>query len=225
MNYPISGLPVRRIRNHAGGVTCVKFNEDSSVAISGSRDNSVQFYDIRSRSLEPIQTLKEAKDCITGLIVASNKIVTSSLDGCIRHYDIRAGELTCDKIGIPIVSLAMTSDEQCVLASCQDEAIRLVDTDTGDVLVEYKGHCGAKDYRIECDVSKGDGYVLSGSSYGQLIFYDFLESNEAKRLMISKEGSVITTFCRHPTGDDLLIVNRREVQLWSTSQIEIIEED
>lgn len=36
-----TGLPVRRLRTHAGAVSCVKFNEDSSVAISGGRDNTV----------------------------------------------------------------------------------------------------------------------------------------------------------------------------------------
>lgn len=38
-----TGLPVRRLRTHAGAVSCVKFNEDSSVAISGSRDNTASF--------------------------------------------------------------------------------------------------------------------------------------------------------------------------------------
>lgn len=88
-----TGLPVRRIRTHLSHVTCVRFNYDSTVAISGSRDNSVQCYDIRSRSLQPIQVLKEAKDCITDLIITENKIISASLDGHIRYYDIRAGSI------------------------------------------------------------------------------------------------------------------------------------
>lgn len=87
-----TALPVRRIRNHLAGITAVKFNLESNVAFSGSRDNSVQMFDIRSRSTESIQTLKEAKDCITDLIVAGDRIISSSLDGHIRYYDIRAGE-------------------------------------------------------------------------------------------------------------------------------------
>ena len=76
-----TGLPVRRLRTHAAGVTCVKFNEDSTVAISGSRDNTVQCFDIRSRAQEPIQALRDAKDCITSLIVSDHTIISSSLDG------------------------------------------------------------------------------------------------------------------------------------------------
>lgn len=216
-----TGLPVRRLRTHAGAVTCVKFNEDSSVAVSGSRDNSVQCFDIRSRSLEPIQTLKNAKDCITGLIVTEHKIISSSLDGCIRHYDLRAGELTCDKIGIPITSMSMTTDETCILASNPD-AIRLVDNENGEILSEYKGH-EPKDYKIECGVLKGDSYVISGSSYGYAIIWDFLEAKEVKKLLINKDGHVVQSLCRHPTNDDILFVNRREIQLWSLADIEIIE--
>lgn len=219
-----TGLPVRRLRTHAGSVSCVKFNEDSSVAISGSRDNTVQCFDIRTRALEPIQTMKEAKDCITGLIVMENKIISSSLDGCIRHYDLRAGELTCDKIGEPITSMSITNDEQCILAACQDEAIRLIDVDGGEVLSEYRGHL-SKDYKIECDVMKGDAYIISGSTFGCAIIWDFLEAKEVNRLRVSKEGAVIQSLVKHPTGDDILITNRREIQFWGPSDVEIIEED
>jgi len=210
----ITGVPVRRIRNHVGGITCVSFNDDSSVALSGSRDNSVQCFDIRSRSLEPIQTFKEAKDCITDLIVTENKIISSSLDGCIRYYDIRAGELTSDKIGVPIVSMTITSDSQCILASCQDESIRLIDLDGGDILTEYKGHRGPKEYRIECGVLKGDGYVISGSNFGEVIIYDFLEANVVKRLQIGS-GNIISSLCVHPSDDQILFANGREVQVWA----------
>ena len=35
--------------SHAGAVNCVRFNEDSSVAISGSIDSSVKCWDLRSK--------------------------------------------------------------------------------------------------------------------------------------------------------------------------------
>jgi mitogen-activated protein kinase organizer 1 len=219
-----TGLPVRRLRTHAGAVSCVKFNEDSSLAISGGRDNTVQCFDIRTRALEPIQALKEAKDCITGLIVTEHKIISSSLDGCIRNYDLRVGELTCDKIGEPITALTMTSDEQCLLAACQDGAIRLIDIDGGEALSEYKGHL-PKDYKIDCGVLKGDSHIISGTTYGCVMVWDFLEAKEVNRFRISKDGAVIQSLSRHPTNEDILFTNRREIQVWSTADFEIIEED
>lgn len=218
-----TGLPVRRIRSHAAAVSCVRFNEDSTVAVTGSRDNTVKCFDIRSRSLEPIQTMKQAKDCITGLHVSQNKIVCSSLDGCIRHYDIRAGELVCDSINIPITTMSMTSDEQCVLASCQDGMIRLIDVDGGESLLEYKGH-EPRDYKIECCSLKNDSHVISGTSFGSVIIWSFIDAKEVKRLRITHHGGVVQSLARHPTGDDLLITNRREIQLWSLDEEMIVEE-
>jgi mitogen-activated protein kinase organizer 1 len=218
----VTGVQIRRIKNHAAGITCVKFSEDSKVAVSGSRDNTVQCFDIRSRSLQPFQTLKEAKDCITGLLVTENNIITSSLDGYIRNYDIRAGEMTCDKIGIPITSLAITNDEQCLLASCQDEVIRLVDINNGTVLTEYKGHRGSREYRVECGTSKGDRHVMTGSSYGQFVIYDLIEAKVARRVPIGDDG-IISTFSCHPTGEEMLIASRREVQVWGLSDVQIID--
>jgi mitogen-activated protein kinase organizer 1 len=220
-----TGLPVRRLRSHAGAVSVVRFNEDSSVALSGSRDNTVMCWDIRTRGLEPIQTLREAKDCITGIIVTPTKIVTSSLDGCVRQYDIRAGELTCDKIGEPITAVCLTGDEQCLLASCSDDVIRLLDLDGGEILSEYSGHI-CKEYKIECALLKGDSHVISGSSNGCAILWDFLEAKEVKRFNIAKDFStVIHSLSTHPSNEDVLFAKKREIQLWGPSDVEIMEED
>lgn len=186
----------------------------------------MQLFDIRSRALEPIQKLTDAKDCITSLIVQGHKIISSSLDGFIRHYDIRAGQLTSDKIGIPISYLSITSDEQCLLASCSDEAIRLIDIDGGEILTEYKGfHKGSKDFKIECGVLKGDNMIISGSNGGKAVIYDFVEGTKIKHLTIGPENSTTQSLALHPTRDEILFANRREIQLWATPSEEIIEDE
>jgi mitogen-activated protein kinase organizer 1 len=131
------------------------------------------------------------------------------------HYLL--GELTHDKIGISINSMAITSDEQCLLLSCQDECIRLVDIDGGDILTEYKGHKGSKDYRMECDFVMGDGYVITGSNDGEVLIYDFLEANVVRKLKIGMTN-IISSLCKHPTKDQILFANGREVQSWGISE-------
>lgn len=69
------------------------------MAISGSRDNSVMCWDIRSRSLEPAQHMTDAKDAISSLRVTDHEILASSFDCKIRRYDIRTGELFTDYLG------------------------------------------------------------------------------------------------------------------------------
>lgn len=94
-----TGKPLRRFRVHVSNVSCVKFNEESSLAFSGSIDNSVMIWDLRAFNFQPLQTLKDAKDSITSLHVSDYEIITGSLDCKIRRYDIRAGSLYMDFVG------------------------------------------------------------------------------------------------------------------------------
>ncbi|XP_035794978.1 WD repeat domain-containing protein 83-like [Anopheles albimanus] len=206
-----TGLPVRRLRGHAGGVTCVRFNEDSSIAVSGSKDNTIACWDVRTRKLDPVQTMREAKDCITALVVTEHKIVSASLDGSVRQYDIRAGELVCDTIGVPITYLVQTSDGQCLLAACSDGVIRLIDNDTGELLSEYKGH-RVDDYHIECGITGADTKIISGSAEGVAVLWDLLEGNEVRRLRVGNE--VVHSLAIHPTKNDLLFARKRHLEVW-----------
>ena len=47
--------PLRRLRGHMGKITSIVFNEESTLAISGSYDNSVMCWDIKSRQYAPVQ--------------------------------------------------------------------------------------------------------------------------------------------------------------------------
>ena len=47
----------------------------------------------------PIQVLDDAKDAIQTVHVGPAQIVTGSVDGRVRTYDIRMGELRTDFIG------------------------------------------------------------------------------------------------------------------------------
>lgn len=47
----------------------------------------------------PIQTLTEAKDSITAVVLTDHTLLTGSVDGFVREYDLRAGQLREDYIG------------------------------------------------------------------------------------------------------------------------------
>lgn len=73
--------------------------EDGSVVISGSYDATVRLWDCKSQSTKPIQVLEEAKDSVSSLHVVGHEIVTGSVDGRMRVYDVRMGMLFVDVIG------------------------------------------------------------------------------------------------------------------------------
>jgi mitogen-activated protein kinase organizer 1 len=54
---------------------------------------------ISSQNRQPIQALEEARDSIQALYVGSSRIMSGSVDGHVRTYDLRKGELRADYIG------------------------------------------------------------------------------------------------------------------------------
>ena len=56
-------------------------------------------YAISGQSRQPIQVLEEARDAVQTIHISSNTITTGSVDGHVRTYDLRKGELRSDFIG------------------------------------------------------------------------------------------------------------------------------
>jgi mitogen-activated protein kinase organizer 1 len=69
---------------YQASVNCVRFNEESTVVISGSVDTLVKIWDCKSRSQEPIQQLDDCKDSVTTLDVSDHEILVGSGDRHIR---------------------------------------------------------------------------------------------------------------------------------------------
>ncbi|CAI8047078.1 WD repeat domain-containing protein 83 [Geodia barretti] len=171
-----TGQPIRKYRGHISRVNSVKFNDDSTVIVSGSYDSSVRAWDCRSRSYDPIQVLGDAKDSVTSVQLAPSEILTGSVDGSVRRYDLRFGKLHCDTIANPVTCVSFSRDGNCILASCLDNTLRLMDKDTGEMLNSYKGHKN-QDYKLDSCLSHDDAHVVSGSEDGTVCFWDLVEGN------------------------------------------------
>ena len=52
-----------------------------------------------SMQRQPIQILDEARDAVQTMHVGPTSIITGSVDGHVRTYDLRKGELRADYIG------------------------------------------------------------------------------------------------------------------------------
>lgn len=183
----------------------------------GAKDNLVMCWDIRTRKLEPIQTMNEAKDCITRIIVNEFEILVSSLDGCIRRYDLRKGEVTCDDFGEPVVYMAQTKDTKCTLVACSDNVLRLLDNDNADTLATYRGH-RADDFQVECGILSNDSQIVCGSSNGQAVIWDLVDEKIISTLPIG--SGVVHSLSTHPTTEDIMFANKREFQLWGLKCLE-----
>jgi mitogen-activated protein kinase organizer 1 len=58
-----------------------------------------------AQSRQAIQVLEEARDAIQTIHIGSTSITTGSIDGYVRTYDLRKGELRSDFIGRRVLFL------------------------------------------------------------------------------------------------------------------------
>lgn len=72
------------------------------------------------------------------LQVTDHELLTSSIDGRVRRYDLRVGSLFTDYIGSPVTCAKFSKDGQCFLTSSHDSTLRLLDISTGEMLGEDK---------------------------------------------------------------------------------------
>ena len=183
---------LRRLHGHAGKINGASFGAATDVLLSASYDGTVRVWDGRSRSRDPIQILGEAGDSVTAVeapggggtrgdpSMGSGQILTASVDGRLRTYDMRRGELRSDDLGEPITGMALTHDGKCIAASCLDGTIRLLERSSGELLQTYAGSHKAGNYEIGCAVTANDSLVISGSEDGAVSLYGLVEGTPAR---------------------------------------------
>eukprot|EP01095_Lingulamoeba_sp_RSL-Kostka_P006794 TRINITY_DN2150_c0_g1_i1.p1 TRINITY_DN2150_c0_g1~~TRINITY_DN2150_c0_g1_i1.p1 ORF type:complete len:304 (-),score=51.23 TRINITY_DN2150_c0_g1_i1:237-1148(-) len=193
---------IKKYYGHEQRVNAVCYNEESSVVVSGSYDKTVKIWDCKSNSKEYIQMLDDATDSITSLLVFNSTIYTGSVDGCLRCYDIRKGKLKTDYLHQPISSISLSRDGNCILTTCLDQTLRLLDKHSGELLNEYSGHVN-EDYKLNSCLNFDDSYVISGSEDGYIYYWDLVEENQVvKRLKAHKRATV--GISQHPDSPMLL---------------------
>ena len=188
-----TGKTLRRWAGHGGRVNAVAFGgEEQQVVVSGSFDATVRLWDCKSQSAKPIQVLEDAKDSVSSICVAGCEIMTGSVDGRLRLYDIRMGMVHVDVVGQPITSVSTTLDTAAILVSTLDSTIRLFDRANGQILQSYKSHTNSE-YRIRSCLGLNDAVVVSGSEDGYLYAWDLLEGKmiEKTKAHNSKVASAV----------------------------------
>ena len=175
----VTGQCKRRLQGHVGRINAVALNPDAQVYLSASYDATVRLWDSRSRSFEPIQIFREAKDSVTAVHAVQESSIevaiirTASVDGIVRTYDLRKGMLQCDDVKSPITGMCpVTKDRGGLLVNCLDGALRLIDLEQGSLVQHYADSHQAGQYGLDCAVSATAEHVATGSEDGSAVFYN-----------------------------------------------------
>lgn len=172
-----SGQIVRKFAGHLQRINSIAWNEDYSVLVSGSYDNSLRFWDCKSNNCtKPLQIEQSFKDSVSQVIVNKAEVIASSIDGCVRTFDIRRGELTTDNFASPVVGIDLSHDEKTYIASCTNNKLNLVERVGGMILKEYAGH-QIGNFLLRCTLDWEDAKIMTGSEDGSLTIYDVLSGS------------------------------------------------
>lgn len=184
-----TGSVIRRFNGWLGKTNDVRFggkDADGSVVVTGGLDGIVRVFDLRAQGeWRPIMQLKDATDAVTSLTVKEDRIYSGSVDGTLRCYDLRAGQLRSDTFAAPITSVYPSKLGTSVLVATLDNTIRLLDAKDGTMLQEYRGHAHGE-YRCRAMLTADEDGVIAGDENGDLIGWDTVS---AERVAVgAKQG-------------------------------------
>jgi mitogen-activated protein kinase organizer 1 len=194
----------RRFTGHTARVNAVRCSSGGEAFLSASYDGTVRIWDGRSSSSNPIQILSEATDSVSCLEVVQDaannfaEIITGSIDGCVRTYDLRKGELTCDSLGkdVSVTSISTFSERMCLAASSLDGNIHILERKTGTILKSLSGGRKVGNYALSCSVAANDSFVCAGSENGDTVIYDMM-SGEILQVLSGHNRPTCSVIC-HP---------------------------
>ncbi len=86
--------------------------------------------------------------------------MASSVDGTVRRFDVRGGCAYVDQMHAAVTSMALSNDGNCVLASCLDARLRLLDKGSGELLAEYKGMQSLCVHVMVCHIACAQSCVM-----------------------------------------------------------------
>mmetsp|Transcript_14765 Transcript_14765/g.39830 ORF Transcript_14765/g.39830 Transcript_14765/m.39830 type:complete len:322 (-) Transcript_14765:356-1321(-) len=192
---------IRKLKGHDSTVNAVTYAANDDCLVTAGYDQCVKIWDCKSRSMDPMQTMKAFKDSVTSVVVRNAEIIACSVDGSVRRFDMRMGRMYVDELYQPVTCCAVSHDGQCVLAACLDSTLRLLDRSTGELLATYQGHVH-ESVKMDACLTPSDAHVVGSSETGEVLYWDLVEGNVVKR--IRAHTGVVCSLAMHPQGSHLL---------------------
>lgn len=173
---PRGVAPTRRILSdgllhslsgHSGEVNSVAISPDGRTLASGSEDQTIKLWDLRTGKL--LSTLTGHSDGVKSVAFSpdGNTLVSGSADYTIKLWHPQTGELIHTLSGHSnwVKSTAISPDGSLLASGSQDKTIKLWHLHTGELLSTLSGHWG----EVNSVVISSDGHTLVSCSWDETI--------------------------------------------------------
>ena len=112
---------------------------------------------------------------MTKVKLLDEQIVTTSVDGYVRVFDLKMRkEIMSHKIGVPLVSLFTSNNDELVFVGSTKSEIILFDKEEKEELTRFSGTHITKDYSSELKLLSDYSSIATTSENGQVVFYDIV---------------------------------------------------
>lgn len=146
------GICIKALQLHNSPVTCVSFQQNGELMVSGCQGNRVVLADTRSGLR--MRTMRGHRGFITAvkIISSSNHLVSSSLDGTVRIWEIISSRNGVVELGVAgpnepshghdktVYALAFSPDASVLATGSRDFSIKLWDMFTAECKHTLIGH-------------------------------------------------------------------------------------
>lgn len=207
---------IRKLEGHRGSATSVIFHPEGEVLASGSADQKVKFWEVRSGRL--LRTLEGHNGKVWSLAFGQqgSTLATASADSSVKLWETRSGKLlhtlfrTLKEGDNWVRSVAFGLEGRTLASANEDRTVRLWDTQSGRLLRTLEGHKDA----ITSVMFHPRNHSLASGSWDRTVKLWDVQSGQLIRTIIGHEDMIFSV-AFDPLGRILASGSTdRTVKLW-----------
>jgi small GTP-binding protein len=208
---PLGVKLLRTLEGHQGRVKSVAFDPQGATLASGSSDNTVKLWDIRSGKL--LRTLAGHKDWVWSVAFAplGGTLASGSNDGTVKLWKIQSGKLLRTLKGhqTRIFSVAFDPEGTTLASGSDSQTVDLWEAQKGKLLRTLYGHQG---FVLSVVFNPQSGTLASGGGDETVKLWE----EQSGKLLRTLHGHQGTSVAFNPQDETLASGSGQTVRIWAT---------